>query len=168
MKQNRWLAMNPSDRLPSDRSIVWFLLAMVMVTGCRQSDQPGEETHEHFPPHWPQTIFQASARLNEFAEKEEPTSTHHQIPSRQELIDLVGWLPILVADSDLDRETFDRIDAEATKIAARWERADASHNTRALINEPGVRELIQMLAEVCQREQSRIDRLEQQDGIQER
>lgn len=140
--------------------IVWSVLAMVLVIGCKPSDQPGEETHEHFPPHWPQTIFQASARLNEFSEKEDPTSTHHQIPSRQELIDLVGWLPILAADSDLDRETFDRIDAQATTITARWERSTASQNTQELINEPGVRELIEMLAEVCQREQSRIDRLE--------
>lgn len=161
MKQNRWLAMNPCDHLPCDHLIVWFLLAMVMVAGCKPLDQPGGETHEHFPPHWPQTIFQASARLNEFAEKEDPTSTIHKVPSRQELIDLVGWLPILAADSELDRETFDRIDAQATKITARWERAALSQDTQSLINEPGLRELIQMLAEVCQREQSRIDRLEQ-------
>jgi hypothetical protein len=138
---------------------MWISVALLSFAGC-QAERHDEESHEHFPPHWPYTIQKASLRLNGIVKGEEPESREHGIPPEQELVDLMGWLPILAADSDLDRETFDRIDLESTRILARWERDVATRDLKARVEEPDVRALTEWLADVCRRERARIEQLE--------
>jgi hypothetical protein len=138
---------------------MWMPIAWLTFAGCN-AQRRDEESHEHFPPHWPYTIQKAASRLNELIAGEESASREHTIAPNQELVDLIGWLPILAADSDLDRETFDRIDIESTRILARWERDVTTGNFKSRIEEPDVRALIDWLADVCRREQARIEQLE--------
>ncbi|MFO0012211.1 MAG: hypothetical protein ACK553_05675 [Planctomycetota bacterium] len=140
-------------------AIGWSIGVLTGVPGCQPAAHPDAEEHEHFPPHWPESIFQASKRLSEFVERTDPTSSTHRIPPHQELIDLVGWLPILAADSELDRATFDRIDAASARIMARWQRTPPPQDPKALVSEPDVQEMIAWLTEVCRQEQARIDQL---------
>jgi hypothetical protein len=84
-----------------------------------------------------------------------------------ELADLVGWLPILAADSDLGREDFSRIDAwsaqwtEPLRKHALGSGAQAGNGTLGGFGQvDGLREMAKGLSEICRSEQARIDELQ--------
>jgi hypothetical protein len=147
----------------SDNRLTQFWIAMLSfcLLGCQPSadvsDQE-DESHEHFPPHWPNTIFKASDRLSELIANpgaaSPQTALATQITPQQEFIDLIGWLPILAADSDLDRAAFDRIDAASSKLQSRWQKSQPK-DLPTLVNDPDAREIITWLADICHQEQSR-------------
>lgn len=86
-----------------------------MIVGCHsEHDEHDEESH--FPPHWPKSFLDASDRLNQISTN--PANTQPLAENlEQELSDLIDWLPELIADSDLSKEDFDKIDGWAFPLA---------------------------------------------------
>ncbi len=148
-----------------------FLLLLCLVSGC--SSRPSTETtvpiqvegseadhehdhdHEHFPSHWPGDIFRASERLNGLLQGSLPAN--EGISAIREMADLLKWLPVLAADSDLSREDFYRIDAWSTE----WTKIVTQHVEQqgGIGNFPKVESLQQMvdkLSDVCRKEQDRL------------
>lgn len=152
------------------------LLGLLVCFGCDSksgsTDGVSDQEHEHFPAHWPESIFRASQRIDGILadpvamsvglETESPTLT-----PVAELADLVGWLPILAADSDLGREDFSRIDAwsaqwtEPLRKHALGSGALAGNGTLEGFGQvDGLREMAKGLSEICRNEQARIDELQ--------
>jgi hypothetical protein len=162
------------------------LLGLLVCFGCDSksgsTDGASDQEHEHFPAHWPESIFRASQRIDGIlaapgtmpvdatsvgatsvgSETGTPTLT-----SVAELADLVGWLPILAADSDLGREDFSRIDAwsaqwtEPLRKHALGSGALAGNGTLEGFGQvDGLREMAKGLSEICRNEQARIDELQ--------
>ena len=162
------------------------LLGLLVGFGCdsKSGSTSGvsDQEHEHFPAHWPESIFRASQRIDGIlaapgtmavdatsvgatsigSETGTPTLT-----SVVELADLVGWLPILAADSDLGREDFSRIDAwsaqwtEPLRKHALGSGALAGNGTLEGFGQvDGLREMAKGLSEICRSEQARIDELQ--------
>lgn len=140
--------------------LAWLAIAAALAIGCQPPGPSHDEEHDHFPPHWPETIFGASARLSALADSPRTVPDAHGVPVRQELVDLMGWLPMLAADSDLDRSSFDRIDSWSTRIHERWQRTAEQQEVETLLRDSEARELIAWLADVCRQEQARIDQLQ--------
>ena len=139
----------------------WLAVFLCCLLGCQLASDVSEkehESHEHFPPHWPYTIFKASDRLNELISSSGSASPTDPTTPYQEFVDLVGWLPILAADSDLDRAVFDRIDAACIELQSKWQ-SSPTQDIQILTNDPKVRELTTWLADVCRQEQDRIQKL---------
>jgi hypothetical protein len=152
------------------------LLGLLVCFGCDSksgsTDGVSDQEHEHFPAHWPESVFRASQRIDGILadpvamsvglETESPTLT-----TVAELADLVGWLPILAADSDLGREDFNRIDAwsaqwtEPLRKHALGSGALAGNGTLEGFGQvDGLREMAKGLSEICRIEQARIDELQ--------
>ena len=101
------------------RSIVWFVLFLAhcsLSLGCRWSSEENQRTasehdheaeHEHHPHHWPDNFLTAIRRMEEIRDHRQK---HGDVAIEEEFLDLIRWLPELVADTDLDKDTFDRID----------------------------------------------------------
>jgi len=162
------------------------LLGLLVCFGCDSksgsTDGVSDQEHEHFPAHWPESIFRASQSIDGIlaapgtmpvdATSVGATSVGSEtgtqtLTSVAELADLVGWLPILAADSDLGREDFSRIDA----WSAQWTeplRKHALGSGAQAGNGPlegfgqvdGLREMAKGLSEICRSEQARIDELQ--------
>jgi hypothetical protein len=96
-----------------------FLLLLTMLGGCYTAPQE-EEEEEHFPPHWPVTVFEASKRLKQISDSNGAVESKATSIER-EFVDLVIWLPELVADSDMTKTEFDEIDSWASKLASEGE-----------------------------------------------
>jgi len=162
------------------------LLGLMVGFGCDSKSgstaDVSDQEHEHFPAHWPESIFRASQRIDGIlaapgamplgatpvgatsvgSETGTPTLT-----SVAELADLVEWLPILAADSDLGREDFSRIDAwsaqwtEPLRKHALGSGALAGNGTLEGFGQvDGLREMAKGLSEICRSEQARIDELQ--------
>ena len=126
----------------------WFLLAMLV--GCLST--PKEEEEEvHFPPHWPVTVFAASDRLKQISGTD--SSIESKAPSvERELVDLITWLPELVADSDMTKEEFDQIDGWATKLASEGEiLLGKGAKLAELMRMEGLQQSLLELHEMCDR-----------------
>jgi len=138
------------------------LISTCCLVGCQPAEKGAEhmESHEHFPPHWPYTIFQASDRLSELLQKSNAIPSGSGITPQQEMMDLIGWLPILAADSDLDRKTFDRIDQASLRIHKRWQALPLPLDLPTLANDPEVREMAVWLADIVQRERPTVGPIE--------
>ena len=152
------------------------LLGLLVCFGCDSksgsTDGVSDQEHEHFPAHWPESIFRASQRIDGILADPVATSVGLKtesptLTSVAELADLVGWLPILAADSDLGREDFSRIDAwsaqwtEPLRKHALGSGALAGNGTLEGFGQvDGLREMAKGLSEICRIEQARIDELQ--------
>lgn len=162
------------------------LLGLLVCFGCDSksgsTDGVSDQEHEHFPAHWPESIFRASQRIDGILADSVATSAgatsvgatsvgikteSPTLTSVAELADLVGWLPILAADSDLGREDFSRIDAwsaqwtEPLRKHALGSGALAGNGTLEGFGQvDGLREMAKGLSEICRIEQARIDELQ--------
>ena len=173
-----------------DSKFVFFmgscLLGLMVGFGCDSksgsTSDVSDQEHEHFPAHWPESIFRASQRIDGIlaapgamplgATPVGATSVGSEtgtpnLTSVAELADLVGWLPILAADSDLGREDFSRIDAwsaqwtEPLRKHALGSGALAGNGTLEGFGQvDGLREMAKGLSEICRSEQARIDELQ--------
>jgi hypothetical protein len=138
-----------------DKFLFSLLAAIAFcLVGCQGAQKATQESHEHFPPHWPQTIFSASDRLSQMLQQPDIAPTADRVPPQQEFMDLIGWLPILTADSDLDRSTFDRIDAASVRLHDKWQGANQPQDLQSLVNDSEVRELVNWMADVFQKVRS--------------
>ncbi|MCY3004359.1 MAG: hypothetical protein NTV29_00095 [Planctomycetota bacterium] len=162
------------------------LLGLLVCFGCdsKSGSTSGvsDQEHEHFPAHWPDSIFRASQRIDGILADPVATSVgatsvgatsvglkteSPTLTSVAELADLVGWLPILAAESDLGREDFSRIDAwsaqwtEPLRKHALGSGALAGNGTlKGFGQVDGLREMAKGLSEICRNEQARIDELQ--------
>ena len=162
------------------------LLGLLVCFGCDSksgsTDGVSDQEHEHFPAHWPESIFRASERIDGILADSVATSAgatsvgatsvgikteSPTLTSVAELADLVGWLPILAADSDLGREDFSRIDSwsaqwtEPLRKHALGSGALAGNGTLEGFGQvDGLREMAKGLSEICRIEQARIDELQ--------
>lgn len=141
------------------------LIVGLLCVGCKQPQvDPQQQEHEHFPAHWPHDIMRASKRIVQLLEdsdsKSTGTSQRENWPTATaELADLVGWLPILAADSDLGRQDFARIDS----WSSRWTESLRKHalespDIQGLSNLEELRQVVGQLDEICRAEQDRLDR----------
>jgi hypothetical protein len=148
-----------------------------MVTGCDRTKinsitteslaikDPSSKTHameEHFPKHWPFTIERASQRLSAIARDPKAPSPVEGLSPREEFHDLMKWLPLLAADSDLDRKAFEQID----RGAFAWQSAlQAAPGDDAVFRErlihPDTIAFLQSLDSICRAERARLDQLQQ-------
>lgn len=104
---------------------------VIASTGCKPNDEKSsvvnlnspqeiDTEHKHFPQHWPEDILRANIRIAEILNHTHSPShdtslelssiDQNGITESKELADLFAWLPMLAADSDLDRKEFNRID----------------------------------------------------------
>lgn len=101
------------------KAVLALLPFLLLLAGCYTAPME-EEEEEHFPPHWPVTVFDASKRLKHIVDSDgavEPKATSIE----REFVDLIIWLPELVADSDMTKTEFDEIDNWASKLASEGE-----------------------------------------------
>jgi hypothetical protein len=133
---------------PMGLSMLW-LLCIPMLIGCLVAPEEEEDEHEHFPPHWPVTVFAASERLKLIASSEGSIET--SAPSvERELVDLITWLPELVADSDMTKAEFDSVDAWATKLSSEGEQLIAKNAKLAeLLRMDGLSASLSELQKLC-------------------
>lgn len=162
-----------SDRRSICGPVRAILLLLCFVSGCysrpstetnvpiqvdgaeAEHDHDHDHEHEHFPTHWPGDIFHASERLDGLLRGKLPGK--EGLSALQEMADLLKWLPVLAADSDLSREDFYRIDAWSSE----WTKIATQHVEQRgeLENFPKVESLQQMvdsLRDVCRKEQDRL------------
>lgn len=137
----------------------WCILVLLLgVGGCRG---PNAEEHEeeHFPPHWPNTIFEASDRLRSIVDTNGVIES--KAPSiEQELLDLLEWIPELIADSDMSKADFDSVDSTVIRLAKQIEKGmGEGRSIKDLIATPGLGEAVKTLQQLCEREQARLDAL---------
>ncbi|MBU6385756.1 MAG: hypothetical protein ACKN85_06420 [Pirellula sp.] len=148
-----------------------LLVGMVLIcSGCRPADrgpivqltdsgkQDEHQEHEHFPEHWPEDIMQASKRISELLGG--TAGSTQGISTSLELADLVGWLPVLAADSDLGREDFARIDAWSSDWSPLLRKhAQGAQGLEGLGNLDQLTQMSKDLDAICRAEQARIDEL---------
>jgi len=127
------------------------------ANGLAASGTATEVEHDHFPAHWPSTIFVASDRLLAIQKNEEQASSQDGVSREQELIDLVRWLPELAADSDLNEATFNIIDAWSSqylqKLETKW---NAGSKLESLLAVEGFSKVIAELQDIVRKEAERI------------
>jgi len=148
---------------------LWVVGAMASVLtagGCgSRSTEPVEgesQAHEHFPAHWPADLQGASQRLAEIVANPSEGSSKHTVAPKKEFIDLVLWLPILAADSDLGREPFARIADWSDSVASRWRDPDWTNKPlEAIVTDSQVQDMVRGLADICQQEAKRLLDLQQ-------
>lgn len=159
-----------------------FLLLLFLASGC--SERPSTQTtvpiqveanheekheyggehkheheHEHFPPHWPGEIFQASERLNGLVRGTLPAN--EGLLRMREVADLLKWLPVLAADSDLSREDFYRIDAWSTEwTILATQHAEQGGDIGNFPKEEALKKMVGSLMDVCRKEQERLRALQ--------
>ncbi|MFM7516727.1 MAG: hypothetical protein ACKO3V_07280 [Pirellula sp.] len=148
--------------------ITTCLILSLLCLGCKEPQGDAlEQEHEHFPVHWPQDILSASKRMSQLltdptADATAKSSAQKWPTASTEFADLVGWLPILAADSDLGRQEFAQIDS----WSSRWTESLRKHalespDIRGLSNLEELRQVVSQLEEICQAEQERLDRFAQ-------
>ena len=129
-------------------ALLLFLLLLPMLAGCCTAPIE-EEEEEHFPPHWPVTVFEASKRIKQIVDSDGAVESKATSIER-EFVDLIIWLPELVADSDMTKTEFDEIDSWASKMASEGEillSKDAKISELLRMN--GLQESLSVLHKLC-------------------
>lgn len=125
-----------------------------MIAGC---DTEHDEHHDdsHFPPHWPKSFLAAADRLEQISAN--PTNTPPLADSmEQELTDLIDWLPELIADSDLSKEEFDKVDGWAYPLANELKQSvKEGKKLDELLKSEVLREGLSSLAELARQTRTR-------------
>jgi hypothetical protein len=151
------------------RLAILVVLALIgCCCACRPGAKPNEslddlaESHAHFPAHWPHTLHAAADRLAAWQSQPDLPPIQSGIDPRAELADLVRWLPILAADSDLGRSDFATIDTWSSSWTRTLEDAMAADRPMAeIVAIEEYRSMVRSLSEICQREEARLQRLQQ-------
>lgn len=89
----------------------------VAISGCGSSEEHAEDEHlEHFvPAHKPADFAALVEQLEKRIAQQSPSSVASEgapaadqsATARQELIDIIGWIPELAADSELRKQEFE-------------------------------------------------------------
>jgi hypothetical protein len=147
-------------------SVALGLIAMCcgLLPGCRESKhEDSSHVHEeHFPAHWPVTIFVAADRLQALHADPKSGVSSASVSAEKQWVDLFRWLPELAADSDLTKSDFDRIDAISLKYAILFEKMlEQGQTIETMKSQAGVLDAIEMLQSICQTELRRLQSLQQ-------
>jgi hypothetical protein len=141
-----------------------FLLSLTMLGGCYTAPKE-EEEEEHFPPHWPVSVFEASKRLKQISDSNGAVESKATSIER-EFVDLVIWLPELVADSDMTKTEFDEIDSWASKLASEGEMLlgkDAKIVELLRLN--GLQESLLALQKLCDSYAAKMPPVDEESGV---
>ena len=129
-------------------ALLLFLLLLPMLAGCYTAPIE-EEEEEHFPPHWPVTVFEASKRIKQIVDSDGAVESKATSIER-EFVDLIIWLPELVADSDMTKTEFDEIDSWASKMASEGEiLLSKDAKISELLRMKGLQESLSVLHKLC-------------------
>jgi len=141
-----------------------LVIGFCLSHGCN-AGQTSESTNaheEHFPPHWPETIFVAADRLAALGSGPAEKAPDSWVSLEQQWVDLFRWLPELAADSELSKIDFDQIDAISLKYGISMEKMlEQGKTLEQMRAEPGVSEAIATLQQICREELQRLQTLEQ-------
>ena len=142
------------------------MLAIVLCLsfGCNAGEktESSDAHEEHFPPHWPETIFVAADRLAALESGASEKGPDSWVSLEQQWVDLFRWLPELAADSELSKNDFDQIDAISSKHGISMEKMlEQGKKLEQMKAEPGVSEAIAKLQQICRQELQRLQTLEQ-------
>lgn len=162
---------SPAQRLLQACLLVGWLTLGWIPLGCNgdrsansstESPPPASDTeHEHFPSHWPFTIDRASERLNQLTSQPDTTSDPSSVSVAHEFADLLLWLPLLAADSDLARSDFEKIDQWSQTWAPICRTlADNQQPLSKLTAPPELQTAVHELEILCQRERQRLEQLQ--------
>jgi hypothetical protein len=141
-----------------------FLLSLTMLGGCYTAPKE-EEEEEHFPPHWPVSVFEASKRLKQISDSNGAVESKATSIER-EFVDLVIWLPELVADSNMTKTEFDEIDSWASKLASEGEMLlgkDAKIVELLRLN--GLQESLLALQKLCDSYAAKMPPVDEESGV---
>jgi hypothetical protein len=138
------------------------LLGLAWVqSGCMRpgSSEGSDDSHEeHFPAHWPASIFNAADRLKQLATSDALEPKNENITVETEWLDLIRWLPELAADSDLTQAQFYEIDGWVTRSLPMLEsQYQQGKNLKQLVETEGLLPRIEALVETCRLEQQRLE-----------
>ncbi|CAK9029102.1 UPF0718 protein YcgR [Durusdinium trenchii] len=106
-----------------------LVILLVVVTGCSDIEEP-EHLEHIIPAHKPSSF---TSTVEQLAHRGPLVLEGNASPeARQELVDIVGWLPELAADSDLRRPEWERVQSMAQSLAGllREDNAQASPESR--------------------------------------
>jgi hypothetical protein len=125
-------------------------LIVVGVTGCNRSENSKaaenkadahdhDHDHEHLehfvPAHKPadfeSLVLQLTSRFSELSAAWNDANTNRKMTLRNELADIIGWIPELAADSELLRKDFESAVETGQKIQAQFETSFAVAGTQA-------------------------------------
>lgn len=135
--------------------VLWMALICLAV-GCHHSSAI-EDEHEHFPPHWPESIFQAAERLHQVASDSMPNPISAEVSLEREMCDLIRWLPQLIADSDFSKNEFDLVDAWSNQYLPLLEKLTRDGKPLSeMLQQSGLKDRIFELRELCRKESERI------------
>jgi len=141
-----------------------FLLLLTMLGGCYTAPQE-EEEEEHFPPHWPVTVFEASKRLKQISDSNGAVESKATSIER-EFVDLMIWLPELVADSDMTKTEFDEIDSWASKLASEGEvLLGKDAKIAELLRLKGLQESLLSLQKLCDSYAVKMPPVDEEGGV---
>jgi hypothetical protein len=141
-----------------------FMLVFCLGYGCNagKKSESTDAHEEHFPPHWPETIFVATDRLAALESGSAEKGPDSWVSLEQQWVDLFRWLPELAADSELSKNDFDRIDAISLKHGISMEKMlEQGKKLEQMKAEPGVSEAIATLQQICRQELQRLQTSEQ-------
>jgi hypothetical protein len=146
------------------------IVFVILFSGCKQQSSSSDkvEHEEHFPSHWPVTLFAASDRLTRLYAGDAVELTDTKVSFEQEWVDLFRWLPELAADSELTKSDFDKVDAISTRFAIPLEKMYGGKSSfDKMRSVDGMPEALTLLQQICNDEQKRLDAIERIQTIQE-
>ena len=139
------------------------IVFVILFSGCKQQSSSGDkvEHEEHFPGHWPVTLFAASDRLIRLHVGDAAELTDSKVSFEQEWVDLFRWLPELAADSELTKSEFDKVDAISTRFAVPLEKMLGEKSSfEKMRSVDGMPEALALLQQICSDERTRLDAIE--------
>lgn len=112
---------------------------LVFLTGCAGQDEGAHDDHDdehltHFvPAHKPagfvELVDQLATRTAELGESWTTEDTTQKQTRRQELSDVIGWIPELAADSELKKADFETAVSAGKTLQAEFEKQFAIGST---------------------------------------
>ena len=141
-------------RVAQRMGFVAIVALLIQMAGCRTEHDDHEE-ESHFPPHWPKSFLVAADRLEQITTN--PTGTPSLAENiEQELVDLIDWLPELLADSDISKEDFDKIDEWAFPLSIEFKKSvQAGKKIDELLKNEKLRNGLSSLAELARQTRKR-------------
>lgn len=126
---HNWQSDGPSARSATPRK--WSLkarclmlvlsLACLPMSGCMQSSNATEPEHVA-PAHWPSSFANAIQEVDRRHEKlsQRPDTSKAVIDASElaELLDIIGWLPELAADSPMKKPEWDRVNGLSKQLSS--------------------------------------------------
>lgn len=77
---------------------------MIALIGCGGEKESLHELEHEIPPHWPMDFSDAISKMEQRVGTLK--STHRSNEIQTELLDIVGWVPEIAADTDLSEEAW--------------------------------------------------------------